>query len=206
MPSRQRRGILGKATRSIVLMNTHLSLTNITGGQSCTSEHIAYDPSRSHVISGTQYGVSVFHLQQSKNNSLRGPMVTYKLKPSCQCPSGWAELHATCLGKNLECTFPSWWFMARHPVCIHCSITQSPPLVSPSRLRECDDHNCSALWKRLRWVSVWQHVSWAAVKRSGHGCWSRRSAWLFEFCTSTSVAQGRANTAWDMDPSVISPT
>lgn len=94
----------------------------------------------------------------------------------------------TCLGKNLEWTFPSWWFMARHPVCIHCSITQSPPLVPPSRLRECDDHNCSALWKRLPWVSVWQHVRWAAVKRIGHGCWSRRSAWVFEFCTSTSVA------------------
>lgn len=112
----------------------------------------------------------------------------------------------TCLGKNLECSFPSRWFMARHPVCIHCSITQSPPLVPPSRLRECDDHNCSALWKRRPWVSAWQHVSWAAANRIGHGCWSTRSAWVFEFCTSTSVAPEEGQYSMGHGPSVISPT
>lgn len=110
----------------------------------------------------------------------------------------------TCLGKNLECTFPSWWFMARHPVCIHCSITQSPPLVPPSRLRDCDDHNCSALWKRLPWVSVWQHVSWAAVKRIGHGAGLREVLGYLSFVHPLLLPQRKANTARDMDPSVIS--
>lgn len=85
MPSRQRRGILGKVTRSIVLMNTHLPLTNITGGESCTSEHIARGGSIRPLQVPCYIRYTVWGLRlppAAVNNPLRGSMVTYKLKPN----------------------------------------------------------------------------------------------------------------------------
>lgn len=176
MPSQQVRGSLGKATRSIVLLNrqrhTHtFSLTNMTACQSCTSVHIPREEAfylfRSHVPRGTNKRV----LPPATTNEIFtqrscGPTTSWSRIPSVHLDELSSNVHKRYdQGKNLECTLSSRWFMARHLVCIHCSITMSNPIVPPSRLRESHDHNFSALWKRLCWRRVRQQAGSIEINR-----------------------------------------